>query len=89
MRIKKIPMRMCVGCGQHIEKKNLVRVVRSPEGSVSIDAVGRASGRGAYICPNVECLKKAVKARRFENVLGVAIEQSVFETLSQEISNGQ
>ncbi len=89
MRIKKIPMRMCLGCGQHIEKKNLVRVVRSPEGKVSLDLVGRAAGRGAYICPNVECLKKAVKARRFENVFGVSIEQSVFDALGQELEHGE
>ena len=66
MQTKKIPVRMCSGCGEHFPKKELVRVVRSPEGELSMDLTGRKPGRGAYLCPKVECLRKARKAKRLE-----------------------
>ena len=66
---KKIPMRQCMGCRERKPKKELVRVVRSPEGTVSVDLRGKAPGRGAYICPDPECLKKAVRSRALERNL--------------------
>ena len=68
MKEKKVPLRMCTGCGEHKPKRELVRVVKSPEGEISLDLTGRKSGRGAYICPSIECLAKAKKARRLEKV---------------------
>ena len=66
MRPKKIPMRMCTGCGEMKPKKELVRVVKSPEEEISLDLTGKKPGRGAYVCPDAECLRAARKARRFE-----------------------
>ena len=64
MKVKKIPLRMCTGCMEMKPKKELIRVVKSPEGEVSVDLTGKKSGRGAYICKNKECLEKAFKAKR-------------------------
>lgn len=89
MHVKKIPTRMCVGCGEHKNKKELVRVVRSPEGDVSLDFTGKAPGRGAYLCPNADCLKKAVKAHRFENAFKIQLDSAVFLALEQELLNGK
>lgn len=85
-KIKKIPQRKCVGCGERFDKGDLWRVVKSPEGSVSLDKTGRAAGRGAYICKNVKCLQKARKARRLETNLEIAIPDSVYETLEAAIA---
>ncbi|MBP3389253.1 MAG: YlxR family protein, partial [Clostridia bacterium] len=63
---KKIPLRKCVGCGEMKEKRELIRVVRSPEGEISLDKIGRKPGRGAYACPSMDCLKAARKAHRLE-----------------------
>ncbi|HHW44394.1 DUF448 domain-containing protein [Desulfofundulus thermobenzoicus] len=86
-RVKKIPQRMCVGCQQMKPKKELIRVVRTPEDKIEIDPTGKRSGRGAYICPQKECLQKAVKGRRLERALHrpVAPEviQSLFEGLKE------
>ena len=78
MQTKKIPVRMCSGCGEHFPKKELVRVVRSPEGELSMDLTGRKPGRGAYLCPKVECLRKARKAKRLERSLACQIPEEVF-----------
>ncbi|MCI8652765.1 MAG: YlxR family protein [Angelakisella sp.] len=86
MQTKKIPLRMCSGCGQHLPKKELVRVVRSAQGELSVDLTGRKPGRGAYICPKVDCLKKARKARRLERSLDCQIPDEVYERLEEEIS---
>ena len=68
MKVKKIPLRMCTGCMEMKPKKELIRVVKTPEGEVTVDLTGKKSGRGAYICRNIECLEKAFKAkRRFSN----------------------
>ena len=64
MKAKKVPMRMCTGCGEMFDKRTLVRVVKSPDGEVSLDLTGKKSGRGAYVCKNAECLKKARKKRK-------------------------
>ena len=82
---KKIPMRQCLGCREMKPKQQLIRVVRSPEGEIRLDFKGRASGRGAYVCRDAGCLKKAVKSRALERALSVAIPQEVFDRLLEEI----
>lgn len=78
---RKIPVRMCVGCRARNDKRNLLRVVRTPEQEVVIDPTGKRAGRGAYLCPRVECLRKAVKSRALERALGVAVSPEVLERL--------
>ena len=77
--VKKIPERRCVGCGETKPKQELIRVVRDPEGNVSIDFKGKKSGRGAYICPSVDCFKKAVKSKRLDNNLSVTVTPEIIE----------
>ena len=86
MKTRKIPMRMCVGCREMKEKRSLLRVVKSPEGAISFDRVGKAPGRGAYICRSKECLDKAMKARQLERALETKIEEAVFSQLMEEIN---
>ena len=78
---KKIPMRQCVGCREMRPKKELVRVVKSPEGTISLDFRGKAPGRGAYLCPNPECLKKAMRAKALERAFDMQIPQEINEQL--------
>ena len=78
---KKIPMRQCVGCREMKAKKELVRVVRSPEGEISLDFRGKAPGRGAYLCPQAECLKKAIRAKALERAFDTQIPQDVLDEL--------
>ena len=85
MKQKKIPLRRCNGCNEMKPKKELVRVVRSPEGEVSLDLTGRKPGRGAYVCPNPECLKKAKKSRRLEKVFASQIPEEVYDALEKEL----
>ena len=82
---KKIPQRMCLGCREHKDKKELVRVVRSPEGEVSVDLTGRKNGRGAYICRSRDCLKKARKQKAISRALNCEITDEVFEQLLEQI----
>ena len=82
---RKIPMRQCMGCRERKSKKELIRVVRSPEGTVSLDFSGKANGRGAYLCPDAACLKRAVKSRALERNLEVPIPQEVLERLAREM----
>lgn len=82
---KKIPMRQCLGCREMKPKKELIRVVRSPEGDISLDFRGKAPGRGAYICPNAQCLKKAVRARALEKAFSAQIPEEVYEKLNVEM----
>lgn len=84
-KVKKIPMRRCVGCSAQRPKRELVRVVRSPEGEVSLDLTGKKSGRGAYLCPSAACLAKARKAKRIERAFEVPIPDGVYERLTEEI----
>ena len=86
MKVKKIPLRMCTGCMEMKPKKELIRVVKSPEGEVSVDLTGKKSGRGAYICKNIECLEKAVKAKRLSRNLDIAIDEEVYNRLKEEIN---
>ena len=85
---KKIPMRQCLGCREMKPKKELIRVVRSPEGNISLDFKGKASGRGAYVCPNSQCLKKAIKAKALERAFSMQIPQEIYEALEQEMEAG-
>lgn len=89
MKTKKIPIRTCLGCGEPKEKRDLIRVVRSPEGELSIDLTGKKSGRGAYICKSTECFKKARKARRFERSFEMAIPEEIYERLEAELEAGE
>lgn len=82
---KKIPMRQCLGCREMKPKKELIRVVRSPEGDISLDFKGKAPGRGAYICPDAQCLKKAVRARALEKAFSTQIPEEVYEKLNEEM----
>ena len=85
MKPKKIPMRMCLGCGEMKPKKELIRVVKSPEGEISLDLVGKKNGRGAYICRSEECFDKARKARRFEKSFSCRIDENVYEVMAHEL----
>ena len=85
---KKIPQRQCVGCREMKEKRALIRVVRSPEGEISLDFRGKKPGRGAYVCPNAECLKRARKSRALERAFAAAIPPEVYDALKQEMANG-
>ncbi|MCK9524790.1 MAG: YlxR family protein [Limnochordia bacterium] len=83
MRKKHVPMRTCVGCRLSRSKKDLVRVVRDPEGQVGLDLTGKRSGRGVYICANEECLQKAVKGRQLERALETKISEDLFTDLKR------
>lgn len=85
MKEKKVPMRMCVGCREMKPKKELLRVVRSPEGAVSIDVTGRKPGRGAYVCHSADCLKKAIKQRQLERAFECALGEETLESLMREL----
>ena len=85
MKTRKIPMRMCVGCREMKEKRSLLRVVKSPEGAISFDRVGKAPGRGAYVCKSKACLERAVKARQLGRALETRIDEAVFAQLMEEI----
>ena len=85
---RKIPMRMCVGCREMKPKMTLIRVVKPQEGEAHIDRTGKAPGRGAYVCDDMECLKKARKTRALERALNCTIEDGVFEALLGQIAPG-
>ena len=85
MQQKKIPQRQCMGCRERKEKRELIRVVRSPEGGVRLDFRGKAPGRGAYICPDMACLKKAIRSKALERSLEVAIPEEIYARLEQEM----
>ena len=86
---KKIPMRQCLGCREMKPKKELIRVVKSPEGEISLDFKGKANGRGAYVCPDAACLKKAVKAKALERAFSCQIPQEVYEALNAQMERGE
>ena len=89
MKQKKIPLRKCLGCGESKDKRELVRVVRSPDGEVSLDLTGKKAGRGAYICKDVSCLKKAKKQKRFERAFECEIPDEVYAQMEDELSREQ
>lgn len=82
---KKIPLRQCVGCREMKPKAQLVRVVRSPEGEIALDFRGKAPGRGAYVCPNPDCLKKAGKTRGLDRALDTTVPPEVYEALTERM----
>ena len=83
---KTVPMRQCVGCGEMKSKKELLRVIKTPEEEIVLDTTGRKNGRGAYICASMQCLKNAQKKRGLERSLKVSIPEDVYESLEQEMS---
>ncbi len=82
---KKIPLRQCLGCNEHKPKKELLRVVRTPEGEIVLDFTGKKSGRGAYICYSAGCLKKARKSRRIESNLELSIPEEIYDRMESEL----
>lgn len=86
MANKKVPLRQCVGCRQSKDKKELIRVIKTAEDDVILDATGRKNGRGAYICPKPECLKLAIKSKGLERSLKIAIPAEIYEKLEKEMS---
>ena len=85
-KVKKIPERKCLGCMQTFPKKELIRVVRTPDGEVCIDLKGKMSGRGVYICRSEACLKKAIKSKRIQSNLEVTLSDELLEDLTKELS---
>ena len=84
--VRKVPMRKCVGCGEMKEKKKLIRVVRMPDGRICLDSTGKMNGRGAYLCKDGDCLKKAVKGKSLERAFSSRIPDEVYERLEKEMS---
>ena len=82
---KKIPQRQCMGCRERKNKRDMIRVVRTPEGSVNLDFSGKMNGRGAYICPDMECLKKAIRSKALDRSLEVTIPEEVYARLQKEM----
>ena len=83
---KRMPQRTCMACQEKKDKRDLVRIVRSPEGEISVDLTGKKPGRGAYICPNLECLNKVIKSKRLERSLETAISQEIYESLKEQLT---
>jgi len=87
MKQKKLPLRRCTGCHEMKIKKEMLRVVKSPEGDFSIDFTSKKSGRGAYVCPDPECFKNAYKTKGLDKSFGAAVPAEVYERLKEEINN--
>lgn len=81
MYLKTIPERTCIGCNEKKEKKQLIRIVKNSEGNINVDTTGKANGRGAYICKNMECLEKAIKSKKLERSLKTKIDLQIYENL--------
>lgn len=88
-RVKKIPERKCLGCGESKPKGELARVVRAPDGTVSLDLTGKKSGRGAYVCKSVGCLKKCRKRKSLERSLEIEIPECVYESIEKELADNE
>ena len=86
---RKIPLRKCSGCGEMKPKSELIRVVRSPEGELSLDITGRKAGRGAYLCHSIDCLRIARKAKRLERSFATAIPSEIYDRLEEEMMEGE
>ena len=87
MQQKRIPMRMCTGCGEMKPKKELIRVVKNAAGEITLDFVGKKPGRGAYMCHNIDCFKKARKTKRLERTYSCKIEDEIYNQLEAQIEN--
>ena len=85
MSMKKVPLRQCIGCQEMKSKKEMIRVIKTAEDEIMLDVTGRKNGRGAYLCPSMECLKKAVKGKGLERSFKMAIPKEVYETLEKEM----
>ena len=85
--MKKVPLRQCIGCQEMKSKKEMIRVIKTAEDEIMLDATGRKNGRGAYLCPSMECLKKAVKGKGLERSFKMPIEKSVYDKLAKELEN--
>ena len=85
MQQRKVPNRQCVGCRTMFEKRDLIRVVKSPEGAISLDFKGKAPGRGAYLCKSAECLKKARRSKALERAFSMSIPEEVYDGLEREM----
>ena len=89
MQMRKVPMRMCTGCGQMKPKRELVRVVKSQDGEIALDLTDKKAGRGAYVCRDIECLQKARKARRLEKAFSCRIPDEVYDRMEEELQSGE
>lgn len=89
MKAKKVPLRMCTGCGEMFDKRTLVRVVKSPQGEISLDLTGKKAGRGAYVCNNLDCLKKARKKKAFERAFQMQIDEDVYNKMEEEMNDAK
>lgn len=83
--VRKIPMRQCIGCGEMKSKKEMIRILRTPENEIILDTTGKKNGRGAYLCSSPECFRKAAKSRGLERALKTAVPSEVYENLEKEI----
>ena len=88
-KVRKIPVRQCMGCNEHKPKQELLRVVRSPEGEISLDFTGKKNGRGAYLCRDVKCLRRARKSRRIDKVLETEIPDEVYDRMEREMEENE
>ena len=79
--MKNVPQRTCIGCNSQKDKKDLIRIVKNKEGIITVDRTGKAQGRGAYICDNIECLEKAIKTKRLERTFGIKISEEIYDEL--------
>ena len=84
---KKTPQRQCIGCGEMKNKRELIRILKTPEGEFTLDATGRKNGRGAYLCPSMDCLKKALKGKGLERSFKMAVPKEVYEVLEKEMGH--
>ncbi|MCI8863989.1 MAG: YlxR family protein [Lachnospiraceae bacterium] len=87
MSTKKTPQRQCIGCGEMKNKRELIRILKTPEGEFTLDATGRKNGRGAYLCPSMDCLKKAIKGKGLERSFKMAVPKEVYEVLEKEMGH--
>lgn len=85
---KKIPMRQCTGCREMQPKRDMIRVVKSPENDIALDFKGKAQGRGAYVCKNPDCLKKAIKSKALERSLEISIPEEIYAQLNEQMEAG-
>lgn len=83
--VRKQPQRQCIGCGQMKDKKELIRIIKTPEGQIVLDDTGKKNGRGAYICPDSQCLLKVTKTKGLDRAFKMSIEHSVYEELAEEL----
>ena len=85
--MKKVPIRQCVGCHNMVSKREMIRVIKTSDGQIMLDATGKKNGRGAYICNSRECLEKAIKSRSLERSLKAAIPSEIYDSLKEELDN--